>query len=821
MRLRRYPVTVGAVLLLWILAVTTASVPGGTPSHLRQWVGAGVGPVTEGRWWVLLTASWWATGLIPYLVATGLLVLVLPTAERHVGSRRTAGLLVAVPVLGAATGLGLAVSMRVAGGRWAEHLRHAVVVDPSATMLGVALAVSAALPVLWRRRIRVVLLVILATFVLYSGQLADLIRLSTGLVGLSLGLLLFGRGEHRALSGPSRPETRVLLALVVAASALGPLLAAVVGTGSGPLGPLSVLRYLVADPLPDASTVHDICADAAAAHECLELHLRLRLSGVGPAIMAVMPVALLLVVAEGLRRGRRAAWLSAVLLHLGLAGLGLLLAASTLATPADQRMILGPGSHPHSRLLMVLPLLAPLLVAALLLITRGQFTVRAPAGTYRRWGVVVGLTGLVVSVVYAVGSLLIPSGYDGPVNLGTVLLDLPTRFLPPGYLGEIEPTFLPDQTITTWLYEWTGVVFWTVAAVAGLLAFTLSRPPQPRSDRGQLGTLLTGPGGTNLAHMVTWPGHSYFFTEDRRAVIAYRVVSGVAVTTGGPVGDPDRRADAVRGFAAHCHESGWTACLYSIDGETLAITRAMGWRQVQVAEETVLPLPELEFTGRAWQDVRSALNRAKKLGVTAEWCRFRHTPLAITDQIRTISQEWVADRGLPELGFTLGGLEELSDDEVRLLIAVDADRKVHAVTSWLPVYRDGVVVGWTLDFMRRRADGMVGATEFLVASAARLCQAEGARFLSLSGAPLARVDRGQPVASLQRLLDTAGRMMEPVYGFRSLMAFKAKFQPRYEPLYLAYADPAALPAIATAIARAYLPHLTPRQLSRLGMKLLT
>jgi lysylphosphatidylglycerol synthetase-like protein (DUF2156 family) len=294
----------------------------------------------------------------------------------------------------------------------------------------------------------------------------------------------------------------------------------------------------------------------------------------------------------------------------------------------------------------------------------------------------------------------------------------------------------------------------------------------------------------------------------------------VAITTGGPVGDPERRDEAIRGFAAHCHASGWTACLYSVGEDSLKTTEDMGWSSVQVAEETLLPLADLRFTGKAWQDVRTALNKAGKLGIVAEWHSFRHAPLAIVKQIRTISEEWVAERGLPELGFTLGGLDELADEQVRLLLAVDADRKVHAVTSWLPVYRDGEVVGWTLDFMRRRSDGMTGATEFLVTSAAQLCRDEGARFLSLSGAPLARVDRGRPVAALQRILDIAGRVMEPVYGFRSLLAFKAKFQPRYEPLYLAYADPAALPTIAAAIGRAYLPRVTTRQLSRLGLRLL-
>ena len=59
--------------------------------------------------------------------------------------------------------------------------------------------------------------------------------------------------------------------------------------------------------------------------------------------------------------------------------------------------------------------------------------------------------------------------------------------------------------------------------------------------------------------------------------------------------------------------------------------------------------------------------------------------------------------------------------------------------------------------------------------------------------------------------------MEPVYGFQSLLQFKDKFQPVYQPLYLAYPDPAALGPIAIAIGRAYLPHLTSRQ----GLRLLT
>jgi phosphatidylglycerol lysyltransferase len=98
-----------------------------------------------------------------------------------------------------------------------------------------------------------------------------------------------------------------------------------------------------------------------------------------------------------------------------------------------------------------------------------------------------------------------------------------------------------------------------------------------------------------------------------------------------------------------------------------------------------------------------------------------------------------------------------------------------------------------------------GVSEFLIASAALRFQEEGAAFVSLSGAPLARLDRGEQTGAVDRLLDLSSRALEPAYGFRSLLAFKAKFQPDYRPLYMSYPDATALSAIGTALTRAHLP----------------
>jgi lysylphosphatidylglycerol synthetase-like protein (DUF2156 family) len=320
--------------------------------------------------------------------------------------------------------------------------------------------------------------------------------------------------------------------------------------------------------------------------------------------------------------------------------------------------------------------------------------------------------------------------------------------------------------------------------------------------------------------MTTWPGNKYWLSGDAKAAVAYRVIGNVALTMGDPYGDPAARDAAMGEFAEFCDRQGWTPCFYSVTGEGRESAAALGWSAVQVAEDTVLSLPNLAFAGKKFQGIRTSLNKAGKEGITAQWWSFPLAPLAIQEQVRELSEEWVADKGLPEMGFTLGGLEELDDPDVRCLIALDAEGRLHGITSWLPCYRDERPVGWTLDFMRRRSDGFHGAMEFLIASAALGFKEEGAEFLSLSGAPLARVDRGAQPERLQRVLDVAGRALEPVYGFRSLLAFKAKFQPEYQPLYMAYPDPAALPAIANAIGRAYLPHTTPAQMLRLSRRLI-
>jgi phosphatidylglycerol lysyltransferase len=376
-----------------------------------------------------------------------------------------------------------------------------------------------------------------------------------------------------------------------------------------------------------------------------------------------------------------------------------------------------------------------------------------------------------------------------------------------------------------------GPAFWIILVIASLRAIADVRiAAVPRAQARVAPALRRGAIGS-LSHMATWPGNSYWIAADGQTVVAYRVVASVAITTAAPLGPPaDDGAlrDVLGQFARFADDNGWTPVFYSVPASMAPLFRDMGWETLVVAEETVVRPGTWQTTGKKWQDVRTSINRADRAGIRAEWTTWAELPLAWASQIEQMSEEWVAEKELPEMGFTLGGVEELRDPAVRLMLAIDADDRVQAATSWLPTWRDGEVVGWTLDFMRRRPDGINGVMEFLIARSAMRMKEDGIEFMSLSAAPLAqtraaaprgeRADAGagqeRQESAVERILEFLADSLEPVYGFRSLLEFKRKFQPELVPLIMAYPDATALPTIGLALTRAYLPSTSVRDLTR-------
>ena len=692
--LRGVPFTIAVVVVMLVLGISTRTLWDPLVDRdLMAVVAYGLPAFQAGRWYTVVTGALFALTPAQYLAVTGGFALLVGWSEWRLGTKRAALATVgaqAAGILGAAGFLAL-VGGTSSGWSWAARVADDLDVGFSAGALGAVAAASVTLLPPWRGRLRFVISLYAVLAFLYIGLLWDLEHLIGVGVGLVLGPFLVGARPSLKRPRLTRREWRVTAATLF-------LLAAIIRL---------VVWFVPADGPLGASADDD------------------------GTVIVLIGAGISLLLANGLRKGRRRAWIWAVVLtSIGLALVGL------VAVIASAALIAGEDAY--------------------------------------------------------------------------VVLDIGA--------GQALPASVADLVL--WLMQ-------LLVLIAGRAAFRAVSPRQAARldasaevDRQAGIALLRRDGGGSLSWMGTWPANRWFVLRDGGEAVgtqAFQPHHGVAVALGDPVGpDPATRARVLDAFVDEQNALGQRFCLFSVSQEIVDWAEERGFRSVQVAEEAVIDLPDLVFKGKEWQTQRSAINRAKKEGVSYVEGRLADQPRSVLAQVRAISEVWVGDKGLPEMGFTLGGIDEALDPEVRVGLAVDADGRVHGVTSWLPVLGpDGTTTGWTLDVMRRLPDGFRPVTEFLIASACLSFQAQGAQWASLSGAPLAH--SGDDLGGLSSLLDRLGTMLEPLYGFRSLDAFKAKFQPRHVPLFMVFRDEAALPRISLALTEAYLPDATTADLAKAGL----
>ena len=545
-------------------------------------------------------------------------------------------------------------------------------------------------------------------------------------------------------------------------------------------------------------------------------------TGVITTLLCLAPITLQLIFAYGLRKGRRAAYFGTLILQLVL-GLSTVAATGVALTQGtDENGMARPELVTTASLLLV----PVILNAALCVITwwvRRSFTIHAEPSTtstlLRRWLLLmVGCAGAVLVLGFLTSDSFVPlealnsgddltvTDYASPLQ---ILHDYTLALLPTATASIFEPSLVPMTLFAEAPVLWVPLVAW-VGTLAIILSALLARPRIPLSSPLEsLTPLLRAHGAGTLGWMQTWEGNQVWVSPTGEAGVAYRGSGGVALTVTDLAYEPGKASEAIAQFSAFASDSGLTPALYSVHEELAQAAREEGWTIMQVAEESLLDLPDLAFKGKAYQDVRTAMNHATREGVEAVWTTWDECPAGWRDQITVISDTWSDDKALPEMSFTLGGVPELAVPETRILVAIDEESTIHAVTSWLPIYRDGTVVGLTLDVMRRRTTGWRPAIEFLIGKAALAAQEEGLEILSLSGAPLSR--SADDTSAFGPLTDALAAIMEPLYGFTSLHAFKRKFKPRTQSLYLAVPDPASLATVGLAISHAYVPRVTPAQ----------
>lgn len=610
------------------------------------------------------------------------------------------------------------------------------------------------MPLLWRRRTRLFLFTITLTLLLYTGTLADVTMLTATIIGSVAGEL----NRHRKTPGGrwlpgslTVREARIMTAILITVVAAGPVLAAL-----NPLthGPFSSATELIWQPLVTEEHMHHLCHADSTSDACQGALDQLQQHGVGPSVANLIPLILTVVLAMGLSRGRRLAWILAVLAQL-----------ISIAVLMFQLTKLSADSTDLLWSVNAFSVIVPWLVAlAVLVFSRRAFQVKIDITRISKSLGALMVIWLATAALWILATLFLPHAFPPHPTLGLAFKELPFRYLSPTIDTVLSHQLFPRSPAGWAVFEWTGTLFWLV--VAATLHHLLMGVPSNKAheDQENAATLLRSGSGDHLSWMTIWGGNTYWWAPENAGYVAYRVKRGIAITLGEPILGPDSsvsKAELAAQFEEFASNQGWIVAWYSVGEEFSKERINAGHHTLRVAEEAVLSSANADFKGKQFQDVRTARNRAAKEGVSSIWTTWADLSAEMQHKIITLSEEWVSDKALPEMGFTL-------------------------------------------DVMRRDPQGFKSVIEFLISEAVVIARDHDLEWMSMSGAPLSTPPGVADDGTIGQILELLRRTMEPFYGFRSLAASKNKFHPEHHGWYLCYRDELSLPSIGLAVAACYL-----------------
>jgi lysyl-tRNA synthetase, class II len=342
-------------------------------------------------------------------------------------------------------------------------------------------------------------------------------------------------------------------------------------------------------------------------------------------------------------------------------------------------------------------------------------------------------------------------------------------------------------------------VVWSLLIAAPLLACSSLRPwssegPADASDRRRARAIVERHGADTLAPFALRRDKRYFFSRDGSSLIAYRVVAGVALVSGHPIGPVGLADELLDDFTAFAHVRGWRVAALGVGAGELDGWLARGFRAHYTGEEAIVRVGDFSLEGRAIRKVRQSVARLERAGYRCAILRTSEIGAGLAADLGAIADGWRGAAG--ETGYSMafdGATVDRGRDDV-YAIGFDGEGRPR---GFLHLGRAAGAL--SLSSMRRDRTTPNGLNEFLIVRVIEWAQANGIARVSLTFAAFAAVlgagDRADGITSIERL---AIRSVSGRFQLERLRAFADKFGPDWHPRYAVYRDPLALPRITLA-----------------------
>jgi len=487
---------------------------------------------------------------------------------------------------------------------------------------------------------------------------------------------------------------------------------------------------------------------------------------------------LLVLVAHGLRRRKHRAWMGTVVLLGG-----------SLLTRLVEAIRLGHGDDKPGDLILAAALLI------LLLVHRREFY--ALSDPRSRWRAI--WTFIVLCVTDLVVGLAIVSARPHEL-IGSPGLVARIEHVVLGLAGVVGPVNFRRDHYSDYVYI-SLLTLGLITIVVTLYLFF--RPAEPigrltADQEVQVRELLVKQGARDsLGYFALRRDKSVMFSQSGKSAIAYRVVSGVMLASGDPLGDPEAWPGAIKAFMDRAQRYAWIPAVIGCSEQGGEVwCREAEMDALELGDEAVVEVSQFSLDGRAMRNVRQMVNRIERQGYECEVRRLREIPaeqVALIRRLATAGRSTETERGF---SMALGRFGDPADGECVVTTATK-DGEIRAVLNFVPWGKDGL----SLDLMRRDRTADPGLNELMIVASLRAAKGLGVNRMSLNFAVFrSALERGEKIGAGPVLRRWRGLLvfMSRWFQIESLYRFNAKFRPTWEPRFVVYRQTRDLPRIAIA-----------------------
>jgi phosphatidylglycerol lysyltransferase len=297
------------------------------------------------------------------------------------------------------------------------------------------------------------------------------------------------------------------------------------------------------------------------------------------------------------------------------------------------------------------------------------------------------------------------------------------------------------------------------------------------------------------AHLALLGDKRLLFHPEGDAFVMYGVQGRSWIAMGDPCGPPERHSDLIWQLAEEADRHGAHVAFYEVGPGDLPAYIDAGMSLRKLGECARVPLTTFTMDGPNRKDLRYTHRRAEKEGCNFELVAPENVP-PLLDRLAEVSNEWLRGKNAREKRFSLGYF----DRRYLSLAPIAVVRKDGEIVAFANVWLGGGKEEMSIDLMRYSGAAPRNVMEYLFGALMLWGASSGYRWFELGMAPLSGLESHRLAPVWNKLGTLVFEHGEHFYNFQGLRTFKEKFDPIWEPRFLAIPEGIATPVVLLRVA---------------------